>query len=70
VRAEARERDIGTQLGEIARPRPDVAIGSYPFFDPVRGNVVLRAREVQTLARTSAQSEICWSGCGAQSSGA
>jgi hypothetical protein len=54
VRADAREGDIGTQLGEIARANPEVAIGSYPFFDPQHGsnpNVVRRARDVQTLAR-------------------
>jgi len=31
VRADAREGDIGTQLGEIAKANPEVAIGSYPF---------------------------------------
>ena len=33
VRADAREGDIGMQLGEIAKANPEVAIGSYPFFD-------------------------------------
>src|SRR5215472_577587 len=45
VRADAREGDIGMQLGEIAKANPGVAIGSYPFFDPRHGpntNVVLR----------------------------
>ena len=54
VRADTREGDIGMQLGEIARAKPEVAIGSYPFFDPQHGpntNVVPRARDVQTLAR-------------------
>ena len=54
VCADAREGDIGTQLGEIAKANPDVAIGSYPFFDPQRGpnsNVVLRARDAHKLAR-------------------
>src|SRR5215831_10497872 len=32
--ADAREGDIGTPLGEIARANPEVTIGSYPFFDP------------------------------------
>jgi hypothetical protein len=32
VRADAREGDIGMQLGEIAEANPEVAIGSYPFF--------------------------------------
>jgi len=53
LRADAREGDIGTQLGEIAKANPEVAIGSYPFFDPQHGpntNVVLRARDVQKLA--------------------
>src|SRR5712692_6655609 len=53
VRANAREGDIGTQLGEIAKANPEVAIGSYPFFDPAHGpntNVVLRARDAQKLS--------------------
>src|SRR5712691_539590 len=53
VRANAREGDIGTQLGEIAKANPAVAIGSYPFFDPQHGpntNVVLRARDPHKLA--------------------
>src|SRR5262249_1310636 len=53
VRADAREGDIGMQLGEIAKAHPAVAIGSYPFFDPQHGpntNVVLRARNPQKLA--------------------
>jgi molybdenum cofactor synthesis domain-containing protein len=52
VRADAREGDIGTPLGEIAKAHPEVAIGSYPFFDEARGpntNVVLRARDPQKL---------------------
>ena len=53
VRADAREGDIGMQLGEIAKANPAVAIGSYPFFDPQHGpdtNVVLRTRDAQKLA--------------------
>jgi molybdenum cofactor synthesis domain-containing protein len=53
VRADLREGDIGTQLGEIAKANPEVAIGSYPFFDPQHGpntNVVLRGRDPQKLA--------------------
>jgi molybdopterin-biosynthesis enzyme MoeA-like protein len=53
VRADAREGDIGTQLGEIAKANPEVAIGSYPFFDPQHGpntNVVLRARDASKLS--------------------
>jgi molybdenum cofactor synthesis domain-containing protein len=54
VRADAREGDIGTQLGEIARANPEVAIGGYPFFDRQIGpntNVVLRAHDAKKLAR-------------------
>jgi molybdenum cofactor synthesis domain-containing protein len=53
VRADCREGDIGTPLGDIAKANPDVAIGSYPFFDEQRGpntNVVLRARDAGKLA--------------------
>jgi molybdopterin-biosynthesis enzyme MoeA-like protein len=53
IRADAREGDIGTQLGEIAKANPQVTIGSYPFFDPKQGpntNVVLRARDPQKMA--------------------
>ena len=53
VRADVREGDIGMQLGEIPKANPEVAIGSYPFFDPQNGpnmNVVLRARDPQKLA--------------------
>jgi len=54
VRADAREGDIGMQLGEIAKANPGVAIGSYPFFDPQHGpntNVVLRAHDAHKLAQ-------------------
>ncbi len=53
VRADAREGDIGTELGEIAKQHPDVSIGSYPFFDDKTGpntNVVVRARDAEKLA--------------------
>jgi molybdenum cofactor synthesis domain-containing protein len=53
IRADAREGDIGTELGEIASAHPGVAIGSYPFFDPQLGpntNVVLRGRDAEKLA--------------------
>ena len=36
VRADAREGYIGMQLGEIAKAKPAVVVGSYPFFDPPR----------------------------------
>ncbi len=53
VRADCREGDIGTPLGEIAKAHAEVAIGSYPFFDEQRGpntHVVLRARDPAKLA--------------------
>jgi molybdopterin-biosynthesis enzyme MoeA-like protein len=53
LRADAREGDIGTPLGEIAKAHPEVTIGSYPFFDEQRGpntNVVVRARDAKKLA--------------------
>ena len=60
VRADAREGDIGMQLGEIAKANPGVAIGSYPFFDPQHGpntNVVLRARDAQKLTQVKREIE-------------
>ena len=60
VRADAREGDIGMQLGEIAKANPEVTIGSYPFFDPQHGpntNVVLRARDAGRLAQAKRAAE-------------
>jgi molybdenum cofactor synthesis domain-containing protein len=53
IRADAREGDVGTELGAIAKAHPDVTIGSYPFFDDKLGpntNIVVRARDPQKLA--------------------
>jgi molybdenum cofactor synthesis domain-containing protein len=53
IRADAREGDVGTELGEIAKANPDVTIGSYPFFDEKSGpntNIVVRARDPQKLS--------------------
>jgi molybdenum cofactor synthesis domain-containing protein len=53
VRADAREGDIGKELGEIAKAHPEVSIGSYPYFDEARGpntNIVVRARDPEKLA--------------------
>jgi hypothetical protein len=50
---QAHRRSRG-QLGEIAKANPEVAIGSYPFFDLRHGpntNVVLRAHDAQKLAQ-------------------
>jgi len=60
VRADAREGDIGKELGEIAKAHPATTIGSYPFFDDKRGpntNVVVRARDPQALAAAKAAVE-------------
>ena len=40
--------------GEVAKAKPAVAIGSYPFFDPRHGpdtKVVLRARDAHKIAQ-------------------
>jgi molybdopterin-biosynthesis enzyme MoeA-like protein len=53
VRADCREGDIGTELGEVATANPDVVIGSYPFVDENGGantNVVMRSRDPDKLA--------------------
>jgi molybdopterin-biosynthesis enzyme MoeA-like protein len=53
IRADAKEGDVGTELGQIAKAYPDVLIGSYPFFDEKLGpntNIVVRARDAQILA--------------------
>ena len=49
VLANAREGDIGTPLGEIAKAHPDTIIGSYPFFDGQgpNTNIVVRSRDAQ-----------------------
>jgi molybdopterin-biosynthesis enzyme MoeA-like protein len=52
VRADCREGDIGTELGEVAKAHPEVMIGSYPFIDDGRGpntNIVVRARDPERL---------------------
>jgi len=52
VRADAREGDIGTELGEVAKAHPDVMIGSYPYVDDKgpNTNLVVRSRDVEKLA--------------------
>lgn len=60
VRADCREGDIGTELGEIAMKHPDVVIGSYPFMDQKLGgntHVVVRSRNAQKLAAAVAAVE-------------
>jgi molybdenum cofactor synthesis domain-containing protein len=54
IRADAREGDVGTELGAIAKAHPDALIGSYPFFDDKFGpntNIVVRSRDPQKLAQ-------------------
>ncbi len=58
VRAECREGDIGTELGDIAKAHPEVMIGSYPFVDEVTGapntNLVVRGRDPAQVAAAMA----------------
>jgi molybdenum cofactor synthesis domain-containing protein len=59
VRADAREGDVGTELGVVAKAHPDVMIGSYPFMDD-RGpntNIVVRSRDADKLASAKAAVE-------------
>ena len=59
VKANCREGDIGTQLGEIAKAHPDVMIGSYPFQEDGRPNtnLVVRSRDADKLAAAKAAVE-------------
>ena len=59
VRADCREGDIGTELGEIAKAHPEVMIGSYPFVDERGPNthVVVRARDPARLSAVKAAVE-------------
>src|SRR5471030_1251418 len=53
IRADAKEGDVGTELGVIAKAHPDAIIGSYPFFDEKLGpntNIVVRSRDAAKLA--------------------
>ncbi len=52
VRADAKEGDVGSELGAIAKAHPEAIIGSYPFFDEKMGpntNIVVRARDPEKL---------------------
>lgn len=52
IRADAKEGDVGTELGVIAKAHPDAIIGSYPFFDEKLGpntNIVVRSRDPERL---------------------
>jgi hypothetical protein len=57
IRADAKEGDIGTELGAVAKAFPDAMIGSYPFIDEngvPNTNVVVRSRDATRLAEVSA----------------
>jgi molybdenum cofactor synthesis domain-containing protein len=52
IRADAKEGDVGTELGAIAKAHPEAIIGSYPFFDETIGpntNIVVRSRDPDKL---------------------
>jgi molybdenum cofactor synthesis domain-containing protein len=52
IRADAKEGDVGTELGVIAKAHPEAIIGSYPFFDEKIGpntNIVVRSRDPDKL---------------------
>jgi molybdenum cofactor synthesis domain-containing protein len=60
IRADAKEGDVGTELGAIAKANPDAIIGSYPFFDETLGpntNIVVRSRDAARLAQVKAAVE-------------
>jgi molybdopterin-biosynthesis enzyme MoeA-like protein len=60
IRADAKEGDVGTELGIIAKAHPETIIGSYPFFDEKIGpntNIVVRARDPQKLEQVKAAVE-------------
>lgn len=60
IRADAKEGDIGTELGAVAKAYPDTIIGSYPFIDENSGpntNVVVRSRDAARLAEVRAAVE-------------
>jgi molybdenum cofactor synthesis domain-containing protein len=61
VRADLREGDIGTELGNIAKAHPQVIIGSYPFMDEEarpNTNIVIRSRAPAELAAAKAAVEV------------
>jgi molybdopterin-biosynthesis enzyme MoeA-like protein len=60
VRADAKEGDVGTALGLVAKAFPDTIIGSYPFVDEKGGpntNIVVRSRDAARLAEAKAAVE-------------
>ena len=60
IRADAKEGDVGTALGAIAKAHPEAIIGSYPFIDEKQGpntNIVVRSRDADTLAIVKSEVE-------------
>jgi molybdenum cofactor synthesis domain-containing protein len=60
VRADAKEGDVGTELGLVAKAYPDAIIGSYPFVDEnnqPNTNIVVRSRDAARLAEARAAVE-------------
>ena len=60
IRADAKEGDVGTELGVVAKAHPDTMIGSYPFMDEKGApntNIVVRARDEGKLAAAKADVE-------------
>ncbi len=60
IRADAREGDVGTELGEVAKAYPDAMIGSYPFMDEKGApntNIVVRSRDAGRLQEVKAAVE-------------
>ena len=54
IRADAREGDVGTELGLVAKANPETIIGSYPFVDEKGGPntyIVVRSRDAATLTQ-------------------
>src|SRR5512144_362555 len=60
IRADAKEGDVGSELGAIAKAHPEAIIGSYPFIDEQHGpntNIVVRSRDAEKLAVVKAEVE-------------
>ncbi len=60
IRADAKEGDVGTELGQIAKANPEAIIGSYPFFDEKLGpntNIVVRSRDSEKLKQVKGDVE-------------
>jgi len=60
IRADAREGDVGTELGLVAKAYPETIIGSYPFMDEKGApntNIVVRSRDPERLKEAKAAVE-------------